>query len=120
MKTIMIQPGGTVSVKEVSSINVVNAHFKGPIELVMSPHLPSLFVMAVDEEEKIHGLPKNDFGSWLYNSGLHGDSIVGDVFLLKIEQRPDTGCNVVGLTDADIRQLADRLKLKLVPTAADA
>ena len=120
MKTIMLKPDGTASVKEISSINVVKAHFSGPIELVMSSHLPSSFIMAVDEDGKINGLPKNDFGSWLYEADLHGDVIVGDVFLLKIEQRPDTSCDVVGLTDEDIHDLASRFQLELVPTAADA
>jgi len=119
MKTIMIQPNGTVSVKEISSINVVRAHFNGPIELVISPHLPSNFIMAVDEEGKINGLPKNDFGSWLYEADLHSDIIVGDVFLMKIEQSPDTSHNVVGLTNEDIQDLAARFQLELVP-AADA
>ena len=120
MKTIMIQSDGTVSVKEISSINVVKAHFYGPIELVMSPHLPSSFIMAVDEEGKINGLPKNDFGSWLYEADLHCDVIVGDVFLMKIEQSPDTSYNVVGLTEQDIHCLADRFQLDFVPAAADA
>jgi len=120
MKTIMIQPDGAVSVKEISSINVVKAHFNRTIELVMSPHLPSGIIMAVDEEGKINGLPKNDFGSWLYEADLHGDVIVGDVFLVKIEQSPDTSCNVVGLTDEDIQDLAARFKLELVPAAVDA
>ena len=120
MKTIMIQPDGAVSVKEISSINVVKAHFNRTIELVMSPHLPSGIIMAVDEEGKINGLPKNDFGSWLYEADLHGDVIVGDVFLVKIEQSPDTSCNVVGLTDEDIQDLAARFKLELVPAAVNA
>ena len=115
IKTIMIQPDGTVSVKEISSINVVKAYFNGPIELVASPHLPSGFIMAVDEEGKINGLPKNDFGSWLYEADLHSDVIVGDVFLMKIDQSPDTSCNVVGLTEQDIQNLVSRFQLELVP-----
>jgi len=119
MKTIMIRPDGTVSVKEISGINVVKAHFNGPIELVLSPHLPSGFIMAIDEDGKINGLPINDFGSWLYEADLHGDVIVGDVFLMKIEQSPDTSHNVVGLTDEDIQALVGRFNLELTP-AADA
>jgi hypothetical protein len=115
MKTIMIQPNGIVSVKEISSINAVRAHFNGPIELVASLHLPSSFIMLVDEEGKINGLPKNDFGSSLYEADLHGD-----VFLMKIEQSPDTSYNVVGLTEQDIRHLAERFQLDFVPAAADA
>ena len=119
IKTIMIQPNGAASVKEISSINVVRAYFNGPIELVASPHLPSSFIMVVDEEGKINGLPKNDFGSWLYEADLHGDVIVGDVFLMKIEQSPDTSYNVVGLTNEDIQDLVSRFQLKLAPVAAD-
>ena len=116
MKTIMIRPDGAASVEEIPGIKVLKAHFSGPIELVMSPRLPSQVVMAVDEEGKINGLPKNDFGSWLYNSGLHGDIIVGDVFLVKIEQSPDSSCNVVGLVDADIHDLVNRFQLELGPS----
>ena len=115
MKTIMIRPDGIASVKAISGINVLKAHFSGPIELVMSPHLPSQVIMAVDEEGKIKCLPKNSFGSWLYNSGLHRDIIVGDVFLVKIEQSPDTGYHVVGLTDEDIQVLAGRFQLNIAP-----
>jgi len=119
IKTIMIQPNGAASVKEISSINVVRAYFNGPIELVASPHLPSSFIMVVDEEGKINGLPKNDFGSWLYEADLHGDVIVGDVFLMKIEQSPDTSYDVVGLTEQDIHHLAECFQLDFVPAAAD-
>ena len=105
--------------KEIKLRVALKAHFNGPIELVMSPHLPSNFIMAVDEEGKINGLPKNDFGSWLYEADLHGDVIVGDVFLMKIKQSPDTSHNVVGLTNEDIQDLAARFQLELV-SAADA
>ena len=119
MKTIMIQPDGTTSVKAISSIKVLNAHFGGLIEPVTSPRLPKQFCMAVDEEGKCKGLPRNDFGSWLYGVDKHGEIIVGDVFLMKMDRGPD-GYDLVGLTDQDIHHLARRFQLELAPAAADA
>jgi len=112
MKTIMIFPDGTASVKEISGFKVLNAHFNGLVEIVTSPRLPDPFCMAVDEEGKLKGLPQNIIGSWIYGCDKHGEIIVGDVFLLKRKKDLD-GYDLVGLSEEDIHHLARRLKLTL-------
>ncbi|MCL2300846.1 MAG: DUF3846 domain-containing protein [Firmicutes bacterium] len=119
MKTIMIRPDGTASVKKLSDFKALNVHFNGLVERVTSPRLPQPFCMGVDEEGKCKGLPRNDFGSWLYGVDKHGEIIVGDVFLLKTEKDSE-GYYLAGLTDQDIHHLAGRFQLELVPAAADA
>ena len=119
MKTIMIRTDGLASVKEISSIKVLGAHFNGLIELVSTPRLPSPFCMVVDEEGKLKDLEQNVFASWLYGCDKHGEIIVGDAFLLKTEQGPD-GYDLAGLTEQDIHHLAGRFQLELTPAVADA
>jgi len=119
IKTIMILPDGTASVKEISGFKVLNAHFNGLVEIVTTPRLPDPFCMAIDEEGKLKGLPLNIIGLWIYGCDKHNEIIVGDVFLLKRKKDLD-GYDLVGLTKEDIHHLASRYKLELKPALADA
>jgi hypothetical protein len=115
MKAILIRPcdtANTVSVKELSEFKALNRHFDGNVEIAMAPKLPESFCMAIDEEGKFKGLQRNGIGSWLYCSSEHGDYIVGDVFILKIEDGPD-GADIVGLSPKDIQRIAKHCRFKI-------
>ena len=115
MKAIIIRPCdtvNTVSVKELSDFKTLNRHFDGNVEIAMAPNLPESFCMAIDEEGKFKGLQQNSIGSWLYCSSEHGDYIVGDVFILKIENGPD-GADIVGLSQKDIQHIARHCRFNI-------
>ena len=112
MKAILIRPDGAVLTKELSGFKALNHHFDGLVQIVCAPNLPEPFCLALDEEGKLKELPVNGIGSWLYRSSAHGDYIVGDVFILKIEDGPD-GEDIVGLSDEDIRRIAEHCHLDI-------
>ena len=55
----------------------------GYIEVVRPVFLPSPYVMIVNEEGLLKGLPRNEFGCFLYGSVYHKSPIVGDIVIMK-------------------------------------
>lgn len=72
----------------------------GYIEIVRPRGLKRPYVMIVNEEFLLLGLPKNEIGSCLYQTHLHGAPILGNFLIMK-EQGPD----LVGLDDPEILQV---------------
>ena len=85
----------------------------GYIEIVHPMALSKPYVMIVNDEGLLRGLPMNLTGSMLYGTPMHGSPIVGTIVIMKDGFRngePD----IVGLDDDDIENLAKKLSLKLI------
>lgn len=79
----------------------------GSIETVHPRGLARPYMMLVNEEGLLKGLPLNPLGSLLYGTLEHGYPIVGNVIFMKDGYRngePD----IVGLDDEDIGTLLSR------------
>lgn len=79
----------------------------GWYEHVLPRRLPRPYCMMVDEGGRLKDLPLNPLGSYLYQTDIHGDPIVGDIILLKDDLyagEPD----VIGMTEEEAHILADR------------
>jgi hypothetical protein len=85
-------------------------HFNGFFEIVHPKRLSKPFCMVADEEGLLKGLPKNEVGSFLYETDNHGIPIVGDVFLLK-ETLGLYGYEFAGLTDREVSALCKKYGL---------
>ena len=72
----------------------------GWIEIVWPRGLKRPYVMIVNEEFMLLGLPRNEIGCYLYQTHLHGNPICGNFLLMK-EQGPE----LVGLEDTEILQV---------------
>lgn len=72
----------------------------GHIEIVRPRGLKRPYVMIVNEEFLLQGLPRNKIGCYLYQSHLHGNPICGNFLIMK-EQGPE----LVGLEDTEILQV---------------
>jgi hypothetical protein len=112
MKMIVIHPDETAEIKEYSGYQSLFDHFGGYIEPVYPRRLPKPFCIVVDESGKLRGLKVNPFGSWLYETDRHGETIVGDVILLK-QVCGEDGCDLAGLSDAEIKKLLAVYNLNL-------
>lgn len=78
----------------------IRAAVGGFMENTYPRRLPKGYVMIVNEEGKLLGLPINNIGSYLYESDKHGDVIVGDVIILKLgTYKGET--DVVGIPDEE-------------------
>ena len=82
----------------------VGAAVGGWIEVVHPIGLPDPFVMIVNEEGLIDGLPMNIIGSFLYGTFSHGSPIVGDVVFMK-HAWTCNGPDIVGLSDEETQNL---------------
>ncbi len=86
----------------------------GYYENVNPRRLKQGYVMIVNEEGLLHGLPINAIGSYLYETDKHGSPIAGDVLILKYgyyQDEPD----VVGMTDDEANELMNDF-LKIIST----
>lgn len=85
----------------------------GYIEIVRPVLLRDPFVMVINEEGRLRGLPINNIPSILYGAIGHGQPIVGDVVFMKevmTNEEPD----ISGLDDDDIEQLVHILTTAFV------
>lgn len=69
----------------------------GHIEIVRPRGLNRPYVMIVNEEFRLLGLPKNEIGCYLYQTHLHGNPIQGNFLIIK-EEGPD----LVGLEEPEV------------------
>ncbi len=78
----------------------------GYIEIVHPKRLEAPFVMIVNEEGPLRGLPLNSVGSVLYETDIHGSPIVGDVVIMK-EGYTNKGPDIIGLSDEEVYKVMD-------------
>lgn len=109
MKLIKITTDNVITMTDVTEngeplYETVRKDIGGFMENVYPKGLPQGFVMIVDDEGRCKGKPINPIGSYLYQTHLHGEPIVGDVVILKLgyyQDEPD----IVGIPDSEAIQL---------------
>lgn len=109
MKAVTINTLNEIKKIDVSSngdplYDLIHKAVGGYYENVRPKRLPAPYVMVVNEEGLILGLPENAIGSYLYGTDKHGWPIVGDVIFLKFgfyQGEPD----VVALSDYEANEL---------------
>ena len=113
MKGIVITSAGDVTVRSFGEplYKTVGAAVGGHIEIVYPRYLPAPYVMIVNEEGLLEGLPQNAFGCSVYGTREHGHPIVGNVVLMKEGVNEDGELNILGLEPEEIYLL--RLKIAL-------
>ena len=79
----------------------------GWIEVVRPVRLKRPYCMIVNDEGALLNLPRNIFGSFLYGTNYHGNSILGDIVLLKEGINSDGERDILGLDEQDIKHLCD-------------
>lgn len=68
----------------------------GHIEIVRPRGLQRPYVMIVNEEFLLLGLPRNEIGCYLYQTHLHGNPICGNFLIMK-----EDGEELIGLQDVE-------------------
>lgn len=72
----------------------------GYIEIVRPRGLQRPYIMIVNEEFLLLGLPRNEIGCYLYQTYDHGHPICGNFIIMK-----EQGQDIVGLTDTETLQI---------------
>lgn len=85
----------------------------GYYQNVYPRRLPSKYVMVVNEEGLLLGLPYNPIASYLYEQDKHGRPIVGNVIILKMGYY-DCEPDVVGMTDVEVEEIKKLLSKFIV------
>ena len=65
--------------------------------------------MLVDEEGMYHDLKFNPVGSWLYQTDMHGCSILGNIIIAG-ETETEDGLDIIGLSDDQYNLLLPQIK----------
>ena len=107
---MILHPDGDWRLKEFGEPlhKTLGAAVGGYIEVVRPRGLPAPFVLIVNEEGRLLGLPVNPDASELYGFPEHGQPIVGTVVFLREEQTPE-GMELAGLQSRDLRSLLQLL-----------
>jgi len=107
MKAIVVEAGGSIYTIELGKPLYRSAAriLEGPFEIVRPKGLRHPYVFLVNEVGLLQGLPKNDIGSYLYQSHVHGNPIVGNVIFMK-EVKDD----LAGLNPDEIDRMINELK----------
>ena len=110
MKGIVVTTENQLTVRDFGAplYKTVGEAVDGWIEIVRPGGLKKPFVMIVNEEGLIKGLPVNVAGSLLYGTPVHGSPIVGDIVIMK-EGWTDEGMDLIGLTDEELAQITNEL-----------
>ena len=113
MKAITVTTDNVISLIDVSEngkplYEIVRKVIGGYMENVYPKGLPADYVMIVDEEGKLKGKPINQIGSRLYLSHIHGDSIVGNIIILKLGFYQGEH-DIVGIPDDEANKLMNDL-----------
>jgi hypothetical protein len=82
----------------------IRGRLGGYMEVVHPKGLITPFVMIVDEEGLLKELPLNPAGSIFYGTPLHGQPIVGKIYIAKQTGNPLDGDDIKGLTDDDMAE----------------
>ena len=77
----------------------------GYIEVVRPRNLARPYLMMVDEEGLLKGLPLNRAASWLCGTQRHGQPIVGDALIMKETETADGDADAGGLTDEECNSI---------------
>lgn len=110
MKGIVVTTDDQISIKNFDTfLEDIRNVFDGYPEIVYPEGLSRPYCMAVDDEGLLKHLPLNKFGSYIYQSYMHGSPIVGDVVIVKIGMT-DGGPDVVGLEDHEIDGLKQAIE----------
>lgn len=111
MKGLVITTDNKVRIEDYGNplFKTVGQTVGGYIEIVHPRYLPRPYMLVINEEGKLIGLPVNKTGSILYGCGIdHGEPIVGDLVIMKdgfVNGEPD----IVGLDDDDIPSILELL-----------
>lgn len=110
MKGIVISTENQLTVRDFGAplYKTIGEAVDGWIEIVRPGGLKSPYVMVVNEEGLIKGLPINIAGSILYGTPAHGSPIVGNIVIMK-EGWTDEGKDLLGLSDEEVVTLTSKL-----------
>ena len=110
MKGLWITTDNVVTEREVTGDRLYSL-YDGMFEIVRPTGLTRPLVFLVDESGVIKGLPDNQTGCVLYGTAKHGHRIAGDILILK-ETMGEEGYELTGLSDGDLRALADKYDIR--------
>ena len=110
MKGIVINPDNRLTVKDFDAplYKSVGDAVDGWIEIVHPGGLKDPFVMIVNDEGLIKGLPWNVAGCLLYGTPVHGSPIVGNIVIMK-EGWTDDGKDLLGLSEEEIAKITNKI-----------
>jgi len=110
MKGIVVGTDNRLTVQDFEAplYRTVGKAVDGWIEIVRPGGLKKPYVMVVNEEGLIKGLPANLTGCLLYGTPTHGSPIVGNIVIMK-EGWTDEGMDLLGLTDEEITVITQEL-----------
>lgn len=117
MKVIVISTNGIITQREVLAngkplYDIVRANVDGYMENVHPRRLPRGLIMVVNEEGLCNGLPVNPIASYLYQTDIHGQPIVGNVVIVK-EGIFEDERDIVGIPDDEANSIMGKL-LKII------
>lgn len=90
------------------ALDSVSQVIGGDPEQVWPRRLPRPYLMIVNGEGRLDGLPQNFVGSYLYGMDEHGEPIAGDVVILK-EKQTREGSEWCSLHEKDIIELTAQM-----------
>ena len=110
MKGIVVTTSNTMYVKDFGEplYKSLGKEVGGHIEVVHPRRLEAPFVMIVNEEGRLEGLPLNTLGSALYVTPIHGEPIVGNIIILQ-EGFVNGERDIIGLDDDLARYVIDEI-----------
>lgn len=110
MKGIVVTTINTMYVKDFGEplYKTLGKEVDGRIEVVHPRRLEAPFVMIVNEEGRLEGLPLNTLGSFLYGAPIHGEPIVGNIIILQ-EGFVNGERDIIGLDDDLARYVIDEI-----------
>ena len=111
MKGIVVTTSNTMYIKDFGEplYKSLGKEVGGYIEVVHPRRLEAApFVMIVNEEGRLEGLPLNTLGSFLYGAPIHGEPIVGNIIILQ-EGFVNGEWDIIGLDDDLARNMIDEI-----------
>ncbi len=116
MRGIIVTTDNTINIMDLKEpvIDTVGNAVGGTPETVWPRRLAAPYIMIVNGEGRLEGLPLNIFGSYLYAMDQHGNPIVGDILILR-----ESGNDWAGLRDCDISLLTKLIDQMLQRVGAD-
>lgn len=121
MKGVVVTTKNEARVQEFSRplYESIGSVVGGYVEIVHPVGLPRPYLMVVNEEGLLNGLPYNAHGSLIYGTPKHGHPIVGDIVIMQ-EGWTDDGPDIVGLSDDDVGRIITLLSKQHILTVEEA
>lgn len=113
MKSIKITASGEVSVIDIKKYMDFWDLLGDCPEHVKPKRLIAPFCMVVDECGLLKNLPVNNFGSYLYQTDIHGSPIAGDIYIAK-DVCSGGSYDTIGLDDSEIIAIAKQYPIYLL------